>query len=356
MTKRILLVGGHLAPALAVIEEIRAKKPWQIFWAGRKTAIEGKSFPSLEYEVIPKLGIPFFELRTGRLQRRWTSHTIPSLLRLLPGIFSAFSIILRVRPKVLFSFGGYLAPPLVIAAKLLGVKVIIHEQTTTSGLANRFSAQFADKVAISYPTSFVDFPKNKTVLVGNPVRRDILKIKRLPTNLIYITGGGQGSQTINRAIEPILSELIAKFSIIHQTGFADYKKFAKLTKKFPGKYQVFPTLPPSRVNKIYQKAALVISRSGSNTVSEIAATGIPAIFIPIPWSERDEQGKNAKLLVETGLARILPQGELTPKKLLALIEDFISNLPPKSSILRSRQLIHPDAARKIVSEIEKLLI
>ena len=354
--KRLVIIGGHLAPALAVIEEIRRRGGWDVFWLGRRFAMEEGKVPALEYEVIKKLGIPFFVLATGRLQRPLSIKTIFSLLRVIPGFFMALFTIARLRPDVVLSFGGYLSFPVVFACYILRIPILIHEQTTTSGLANRIAAYFAKKIAISFPSSILDFPREKVILTGNPIRRTILKIKRKSPKipLIYVTGGSQGSQTINRALSPILSKLIKRFSIIHQTGFIDYKRFLAKKKKLGRRYRFFSVTGPEEVARIYQSASLVISRAGANTVSELAAAGLPGILIPIPWSERGEQEKNARLLEETGLVRVLPQDKLTSSGLFGMIVDMTKNPPSQKSRNLARKLIIPDASRRLVDLLEYL--
>lgn len=354
--KRALFVGGHLSPALAVIEELQSRGGWKIFWVGRRLAMETGLAPSLEYEVIPQLGIPFFDLKTGRLQRRFSSETMPSLLRVVPGLLQAFTIVVKVRPQVVVSFGGYLSVPVVLAASLFRIPVVLHEQTTVSGLGNRIAARFASKIAVSFITSANEFPKSKVVVTGNPVRRSILDLtpKKTKTPVIYITGGGQGSQTINKVLEELLPELTQRFFIVHQTGFLDYEHFTPYKKKYAGKYDPQSTIMPNEVAKIYQRAAIVISRAGANTVAEIAAVGVPAILIPIPWSARGEQEKNAELLAGTGLAVVLSQKDLSKKSLLLKINYLFSNLPSKEARTLARRLVNPQAAVLVANLVEKL--
>lgn len=361
IARKILITGGHVTPALAVIEELRKRGGWEISWVGRKYAMEGKSVHSLEYQMIPRLGIEFFNLETGRLQRRLTQHTIPSLLRILPGVFRAFAIVIRIRPHIVLSFGGYISLPVVIAAWFLRIPILVHEQTTTSGLANRIASYFADKIALSFPTSSIDFPGYKVIVTGNPLGSQIFSIRRFSIKrktgrpLLYVTGGGQGSQVINRRVEEILPDLTKTFSkVIHQTGTLDYEHFARVGKKYNRRYYPKATLLPHEVLNAYKQASLVISRSGANTVSELAALGIPSILIPIPWSERGEQDKNARLLEGAGLAKILPQEELSGPRLLGTINEMLASPPTKSAILAARRLIKPNAAQNVVNLIENL--
>lgn len=355
--KRVLIIGGHLSPALACIDQLK-KRGWEIFWLGRRFSLEDKNIPSLEYEVIPNLGIKFFDMETGRLQRKFTSRTIPSLLRTIKGLPRAFSILRQTRPRIVLSFGGYLSVPVVVGAWILRVPVVLHEQTAAPGLglANKIGAIFARKICVSYPSNFSTPFSSKLVLTGNPVRREILSAKRSLSArpLLYITGGGLGSQVINRAFSPILYRLVRRFTVVHQTGLLDYQKFRLKKGKLGSQYRPFATVRPPKVAEIYAKAWLIISRAGANTISEIAAVGVPAILIPIPWSERGEQEKNASLLENSGLARILPEGQLTPTNLYKLIIKIINNFPSIQIVKKARLLVRPDAAEKIVDVVENV--
>ncbi len=352
--KRALFIGGHLSPALAVIEELKTRPGWEVFWVGRKFAMEGQSILSLEYEIVPKKGIEFFDLKTGRFQRRWSGETISSLLRVIPGFFNALKIVLKIKPHIVVSFGGYLSVPVVFVSWILRIPIIVHEQTTTSGLANRFASFFAKKIAISFQESASDFNRNKIVLTGNPVNRLILSTKNKPTKppMLYVTGGGQGSRVINQAIGELLPELTKRFSIIHQTGPLDYQEFRDLEDKFKN-YKVYSMINREEVARVFEKASFVISRGGANTISEIAIIGIPCILIPIPWSEHNEQEKNSRALEATGLAIVINQKDLSKKILLKTINTTFENLPTGGVREAARLLVNPNASYLIADLIEK---
>lgn len=359
MKKTVVMTGGHLAPALAVIEEIRKSTDWEIVWIGREYVMEGQDVPSLEADVIPKLDIPFHTIDAGRLQRKYTSQTIPSLLRIPLGFYQSFLLLLKIRPRVIMSFGGYLSLPVVFSGWLLRIPIVTHEQTVVSGLANRMAGLLANNILISYQGSSLDFPHYKTILVGNPVRRSILEVKRKVARprLIYVTGGNQGSQTINKTVSAILPKILINLQVIHQTGQLDYKTYLARKKqlKMGRRYKVFANVDPGEVAKILSRASLVIGRAGANTVSEIAAAGIPAIFIPIPWSERGEQEKNASMLARIGIAKVIPQDRLTPKSLLSAINSLIENPPNVRKAARAKRLVNKNSAETILKILRKFV-
>ena len=362
---KVALTGGHLTTALAVIEELRKIENSEIFFLGRAHTAEGDKTPSAESIVIPNLGIKFYAIKAGRLQRRFSAHTILSLARVPLGLIQSLIILSKEKPDVVVSFGSYVAFPVILAAWILGIPSITHEQTVKAGLANKLIATFVKKIALSWEDSKVHFPKNKTVVVGNPIRRDILALKKARTErpVIFITGGNQGSHVINEAVSDILADLLGKYEIIHQTGgneiYKDYEKLKAssllLSRRLQNRYKLTKWLNTDELVKVFSKASLVISRSGANTVTEIAALGTPAIFVPLPWAVGDEQTKNAKILESIGAAVILPQERLTPKRLLNSIDYVIKNYKVyKDKAKNAKNIVDKDAASNLVSEIKKL--
>ncbi|MBI4096937.1 MAG: glycosyltransferase [Candidatus Levybacteria bacterium] len=169
----VAIIGGHLSPALAVIDA----KPSgvDVLFIGRKHALEGDQARSFEEKVISEKGIPFHALTTGRLQRKLTRHTMVSLFKLPYGAVQAFSLLGKTKPDVILSFGSYVSLPVVIAASMRNIPVVIHEQTLEAGLANKIAARFATKICISWESSMPFFPREKTVLTGNPIREFRIK-------------------------------------------------------------------------------------------------------------------------------------------------------------------------------------
>src|SRR5437016_2502209 len=165
--KKVLITGGHLTPALAVLEELQSKK-WSVAYVGRKYALEGDTSFSAEYQVIHQKDISFHNITTGRLQRSFTRFTLLSLLKIPIGFLQSTFILLQERPSLVMSFGGYIAVPIVIVAWLCGIPIITHEQTIKPGLANRIIAWFADVICVSWKESASHFPAAKTVVTGNP--------------------------------------------------------------------------------------------------------------------------------------------------------------------------------------------
>jgi len=334
---KIVLIGGHLAPALSVLEAL--PKEIKVLFIGRKYSLEGDNALSLEYKTITALNVPFIGLNTGRLQRRVTKYTLFSLLKLPIGIVKSFLILLDFRPDVVVGFGGYVSIPVSFCAYLLGIPVIIHEQTLEAGLANKFISRFARKICISWNSSRPYFPKNKTILTGNPMRKfKILdsKFKLFNNNLptIYVTGGSSGSHAINVLVGGILEKLLSSYNVIHQAGdareFHDFDHLNKLKKNLPEKlrdnYILQKLIDPSEIGDIINYSSLIVARSGMNTVTELINFEKPALLIPLPFSQNNEQLKNAKFLEKIGLAVVMKQAELNEKKLLNIINQMVEKI------------------------------
>jgi len=335
-SKKIVITGTHLTPALAIISKLKKRENWQIYYLGRKHTLEGDKTLSSESQILPQMGIKFIPIPAGRLQRKFTRWTIPSLTRIPLGIIYSFWHLLKIRPNLVCSFGGYVSVPVVFAAWLLGIPSLTHEQTTVVGLANKINALFANKVAISFPDSARFFPKNKVILTGNPLRQEIFTpgkpLFSLPNNrkTIYITGGSQGSSVINQAVLEALPELIKNYNIIHQCGGKEFQKITQKRQALPLKWQqhyfLSKYIDSKHIGWVFKNANLIISRGGANTVLELAALGKPAIIIPIPWATHNEQLKNAKFLTDKGLAEILPQAKLNGRTLVQKIQKMTTRL------------------------------
>ncbi len=329
----LVLTGGHAATtAMALVEALKEKlsKNATISWIGTKNAVEGKKGLTLEFKTFHALGINCYAITTGRVQRKFTRHTIFSLLKIPLGFVHALWLILKIRPDAIVSFGGFAAFPVVVWGRLLGVPVVIHEQTTAIGMANKYSVPFAAKVAISRDESRKYYPKNKIVLTGNPVRKAFFEIpakaKMAVPPTIYATGGSRGSQNFNAKLLEILPSVLDEFKVIHQCGDFDYELFTTFKDSLMGfkkdHYEVHSTIDPLKVPQILKIADIVIGRAGANTVSEVIAARRPAIFIPIPWSQNDEQTKNAKLMEAEGMAIVLNQNDMSSESFLKAIHQI----------------------------------
>lgn len=358
--KKIVITGGHLTPAQAVIAVLKKEGDWEIYYLGRRSSLTGSVLPSVESEVVPQLGVNFILMPAGRFQRQLGLQLIESLLKLILAFLYSLFLFLKIRPDLVLSFGGYVSLPPVTAAWLLGIPIFIHEQTVVYGLANKINSFFAKKIFVSFPESLGYFPKRKTILTGNPIREEIFSHRSSTINnqlsgenlpLVYITGGNQGSRVINQAVAEALPQLLRQYRIIHQCGKWDYKK---LSAKIGKRYFLTDYVGLKDIGWVLRNADLVISRAGANIIYELAALGKPAILIPISWSSQDEQNKNSQILKNIGLVEILPQSDLSATTLLFKVNTMMAHLSQyKKAGQKAKQIVIIGAAHKIVDEMKK---
>ncbi len=358
---KILIIGGHLSPALSVIENL--KEDNQIFYVGRKYSMEGDNAVSLEYKTINDLKIPFFDLKTGRLQRKFTRHTLSSLTKIPIGFSQAVLLLKKIKPDVVLGFGGYVSVPVVMASYLLRIPAVLHEQTFEAGLANRLVSLFAKKICISFGSSQSFYPKGKTVLTGLPLKKEVIEIKKEEAEknkvpILYITGGSQGSHVINSLVLESLSKLLDTFRIVHQTGdsveFNDFENLQNLKKVLPkskaSRYLPKKFLGPSEAARITKSADIVVSRSGINTVCELIFLEKPSLLIPLSFSQRNEQLKNAKFIESLGLAKVYEQNSLTSQTFISALNDMLKNIA--SFTLNLQNPIDGQASQKIIGVLQ----
>lgn len=364
---KIAVVGGHLAPALAVIDEL--PEDADLIFIGRQFTFEGENSASLEYETINKKGIRFIPLTAGRIQRKFSRHTVQSLFKIPYGLMQAISILRREKVDVVLAFGGYISVPVGLAAYFLKIPLVIHEQTLEIGIANKFLSKLATSVCISWQQSVKFFPRAKTTLTGNPIRRMSVvssqwSVASSNLPLIYVTGGSAGAHALNTLVEGCLENLLEKYSVIHQTGdsktYQDFSRINTLLKTFPEKlqkrYTIHKFISPSETGNIMNKASLVISRSGINTVSEILYFGKPCILIPLPYGQRNEQLKNAQFIKKIGIGEYVLQSEMNSHKLLGLIGNMIEKKHDYlSNVKEAKLLIKPDAGIRIVKILYEVI-
>lgn len=324
----IVLTGGHAATtAVATIEAIKKNpklKDFEIIWIGSSVAREGSKFQTLESKIMPSMGVKTLSINAGKLQTKFTPHTITSFLKIPIGFIQSFFLLNKIKPKVVLSFGGYASFPVVVWAWVFRIPVILHEQTVAAGRATLASTFFARKITLAREESLKLFPKNKSEVIGNPIHESILKVEpkekigNPPT--ILVMGGSRGSNFINELVSEIKDELIKKFKLIHITGEAEYELY-----KEEDNYKVLSSVEPSEMPNIYKTSDIIISRSGANSVSEIIYIKRPSILIPLPRTFMNEQGKNAQYAEEFGIAKALTETEATPQRVMSEINKIEKN-------------------------------
>lgn len=352
---KLVITGGHFTPAAALLPVLQ--KEFSVLFVLRKHAYEGDSVLAFEYKTIQEMGLPFKVISAGRLQRKLTIHTIPALLKFPIGFIQSLIILWQWRPNIILSFGGYVALPVCLAAFILKIPVVTHEQTIRAGLANKIIAFFAKKICVTFRESLAYFPKNKTVLTGNPIRRELFHSSQKPpfpikSNLpiIYITGGSGGSHYVNKQIFSILPDLLQKYIIIHQIGESE-----KMPVNLSERYIFKRRFEIAELAWIYHNISLLIGRSGANTVYEVLTFGIPSLFMPLAWAGAGEQEENARLIEKIGLGKVLPYETVTSKILLSAIDNLVLKSKEMKKInLQGQQTIIANADYNILQVLKKV--
>lgn len=364
---KVLLTGGHFSPAYSLIKELKARGD-SVAIAGRRKVFENDDSESLEYKISRKEKIKFFEVNTGRFQRKFSPDTVPSLIKIAGGLFDSLRIINEYKPDVILTFGGYIAFPVVYAAFFRRIPVVLHEQTPKAGLASRAISKIVSKICISFETSRSYFPKSKIVFTGMPIREEIFSVKNsFEVNdkkpILYITGGSSGSHFINLLVTQTLEALASQFTIIHQTGdnqeFKDNillsEKREALPQGLKEDYIIRKFIYPDEIGFVLNKARLVVSRSGINTVVELLALGKPCFLIPLSHGQTGEQLYNAKLVQETGIGSYTEERYLTANKFLDEIMLMKKNIKElEKNKLTASHYIVTDAIDRIIKVVDEV--
>ncbi|MEO8638196.1 MAG: undecaprenyldiphospho-muramoylpentapeptide beta-N-acetylglucosaminyltransferase [Candidatus Taylorbacteria bacterium] len=359
--------GGHFYPIIAVAEELTVL-------AQELKLLEMKLYLFSDSPYGEKFlfdnKITFVKSTGGKMRRYFSILNFFGLFKTAWGVITTFRKVFKIYPDVVFGKGGYVSFPTLVAARLLGIPVIIHESDSEPGRVNLWAGKFAKKIAISYPSAAEFFPKDKVAYTGNPVRRGI----RHPLTsgaheflgleedvpVIFILGGSQGAKIINDTLLQTLPELVQKYQIIHQTGRKNYKEVVETSgvvlgdNQFKGRYKPFDYLNDLAMSMAAGVADLIVSRAGS-VLFEIAAWGIPSIIVPISPEVSHDQHKNAFHYARTGACTVIDENNLSPHILIAEITRLIEapdELKKMSEAAKS--FGHPDAARKIAEEIMRL--
>jgi len=358
---RILIVlggtGGHIYPGLALGEKLRNRNN-EVILVGRKGGIGER--------IAEESGFSFSQIVGEGLVRGFSLKVFNFLGKSIQGFFQSIQIFRSFKPDIVLGMGGYLAFPVVLAAKIFRISCAIHEQNVLPGLANRVLAKIVNRIMVSFKETERYFPYKKTFLTGNPVRQSILSCSRSEglrkLNLvegkksILVFGGSQGAQSVNMAMVKALNFLTPvrkKIQIIHIVGIEQFSKIREEYEKRDYSTCVLPYL--LHMEYAYSCSDLVISRSGASTVAEIIAKGLPSILIPYPYATRGHQKANAEFLSKRGACLFIEDSRLTGE----LLADTIIHLIDNEAELRemaenTKRLSIDDAATKMADLIEAM--
>lgn len=353
MVTRVMIMaggtGGHVYPGLAVADELMARGA-EVIWLGTREGIESR--------LVPAAGIPVAWISISGLRGKSLVKRILSPFRLALAVIQAAVALLRYRPMAVLGMGGFVSGPGGLVTWLLRKPLLVHEQNAVVGMTNRILAPMAKRIFEAFPGSF---PRRyHAVSVGNPVRSDICQIEapasrfadRVGPLRLLVVGGSLGAQAFNK----IVPELLTQFSISdrpvvrHQTG---ERNFAEALARY-GEFKIEADVSAffEDISESYAWADLVLCRAGALTVSEIAAAGLPAVFVPYPYAVDDHQTRNAQYLVDHGAAHLMSESNLTVAALKATIDQFVADAKDRREKLRdmamkARQLALPQSAKQV---------
>jgi UDP-N-acetylglucosamine--N-acetylmuramyl-(pentapeptide) pyrophosphoryl-undecaprenol N-acetylglucosamine transferase len=350
--------GGHTSPGLAVAARLR-ERGVDVEWIGSKGGIEARR--------VPEAGVPFHTIPVGKLRRYWDWQNVPDLaVRAPAGLARSWRLLRRLRPALLLATGGFVALPPALAARTLRIPVVVHEQTSVPGLANRVAGRFARRIALTFPLTGSELPRERAVLTGNPLRPELRDGSRSAAcrrfsledagPIVYVTGGALGSHRLNRDVGAALPKLLEHCQVIHQSGdnrtTGDLAWLGERARALPERLRRRYALQPyvgAELRDVYAAAALVIGRSGAGTVNECCQLGLPALYVPLPGTSGDEQTANARLVEAAGGAVVFPQVSLTSDGLVEAVERLLGDPGGLAAMgERARSLAVPDAADRIV--------
>jgi UDP-N-acetylglucosamine--N-acetylmuramyl-(pentapeptide) pyrophosphoryl-undecaprenol N-acetylglucosamine transferase len=365
---RILLTGGgsggHIFPLIAVADKIREKigSEAEFLYVG--------SGARIERETMTEKGIKSKFIFAGKMRRYFSVLNFLDFLKFPVSFIQSLWILLVFMPDVVFSKGGFVSVPVVLAAWIYRIPIIIHESDATPGTSNKILEKFSDQIAVAYSSTLDYFEKSKTALFGNPVREGIdqgnIEEARKSFGLteskpvILVLGGSQGSEIINNAIIKILPKLLHYSQIIHQTGEENYDRVVRFSGEQGVKagregYYAAGFLDFEMMKQAYAVSDLVISRAGANIISEIAANSKPTILIPLEHSAQDHQRMNAYELAKVGASLVLEESNLGENMFFEKIEKIMMDENLRMNMgQRINAFYHPNAAANIAEGIIEL--
>ena len=350
--KKIILTGGgtagHVTPNIALLPGLR-EADFDITYIG--------SYNGIEKQLLKEQKIPYYGISSGKLRRYFDIKNFSDPLKVIKGFGQSIRLMRKLKPDIVFSKGGFVSVPVILAAKFCHIPSIIHESDLTPGLANKLAIPNAAKVCCNFPETLKYLPEDKAVLTGSPIRKELLSgnkenARKLCnfTNekpVLFIVGGSSGSKFINDTIRGLLPELLKSYQIIHMCGKGNIEESLNRTVG----YKQFEYIG-SELNDIFSLADLVISRAGANSICELLALHKPNILIPLSASaSRGDQILNAQSFEKQGFSVVIEEEIITPDKLLNMIHETYKNRERYIHAMKQSNSIN--SVDKIVSIIEE---
>lgn len=346
--------GGHVFPALAVAKELQ-QKGIQVSWLATPAGMENR--------LLKNHNIPIYQIDIQGVRGNGIVRKVLAPFKILKATLSAMKYMKQLKVDAVAGFGGYVAGPGGLAARALGIPVIIHEQNAIAGFTNTQLARIAKTVCQAFPNTFA--AQEKIVTTGNPVRKEITEIfnpswryqereKSGQPLRILIVGGSLGARALNECVPAALKQLKMPLNVFHQCGQNNAEATQKLYANAPESLQAEVSPFIEDMAQAYAEADLIICRAGALTVTEIATAGLAAVFVPLPSAVDDHQTANAKFLADINAAKICPQAEMTPDSLADLLKPLMNRQLLQEMAVKARQQAQPDAAQHVVRLIQEL--
>lgn len=352
MSKTLLVMaggtGGHVFPGLAVADRLKAQG-WTIHWLGTADRMEAELVPAHGYSIS------FIDIQGVR--GNGIKRLLVAPYRIVKSVLQARRVLKSIRPDVVLGMGGFASGPGGVAAWLSGIPLLLHEQNAAAGLTNKLLARLAKRVLMAFPGAFA--PSARTAVVGNPVRPEVvalpdpqLRSSSEPLRLL-IVGGSLGARVLNEQVPPAVASAGVPIEVRHQCGKGNRDVVAEAYAKQGVEAEVSEFIKD--MADAYAWADLVVCRAGALTVSEVAAAGVAAIFVPLPHAVDDHQTRNALTLVDGGAAEFLPQSELTPASLAARLSWLAGRRETLLNMAQAaRRVAIIDAAERVADECKRL--
>jgi UDP-N-acetylglucosamine--N-acetylmuramyl-(pentapeptide) pyrophosphoryl-undecaprenol N-acetylglucosamine transferase len=350
--KRIILTGGgsagHVTPNIALIPQLK-EKGYEIHYAG--------SYQGIEKDLIEPFGIPYHGISSGKLRRYFSLQNFSDPFRVLKGLAQARKLIRDLKPNIIFSKGGFVSVPIVLAGKQNHVPVIIHESDMTPGLANKIAIPCANKVCCNFPETLEHLPKEKAVLTGSPIRQELLSGNKLAAlnfcgftpdkPVILVIGGSLGAVAVNNTVRAALPKLLESFQVIHLCGKGKMDETLANTKG----YCQFEYIK-DELRDLFALADLVISRAGANAICELLALRKPNLLIPLSANaSRGDQILNARSFERQNFSIVLEEEEANSETLLAAVQQLYERRDTYINAMRDSSM--QDSIGTIINLIEE---
>ncbi|QIO04609.1 undecaprenyldiphospho-muramoylpentapeptide beta-N-acetylglucosaminyltransferase [Acinetobacter shaoyimingii] len=346
--------GGHVFPALAVAKQLQ-QEGCQVSWLATPTGMENR--------LLQQHDIPIYQIDIQGVRGNGLIRKLAAPFKILKATWIAMRYMKALKVDAVAGFGGYVAGPGGLAARVLGIPIIVHEQNAVAGFTNTQLSRIAKIVCQAFPNTFP--ASGKIITTGNPVRAEITEIfnpsfryqERQATNAtlnILIVGGSLGAQALNTCVPEALKKLNVAMNVYHQCGQNHQEKTQALYADAPANMHVNVQPFIENMAEAYSNADLIICRAGALTVTEVATAGVAAVFIPLPTAVDDHQTANAKFLANINAAKICPQPGMTPDSLSQILVPLMNRQLLMEMAVKARQHAQPNATKQVVELIKDL--